>query len=281
MIPKTIHYCWFGRGTKDDMTLKCIQSWKKFCPDYEIIEWNEDNFDYLQCSYTREAYESGKWAFVSDYARFWILYKYGGIYFDTDVELIKPIEKVRNAGNFFAFEQRSLDGKNQFLVAPGLGMGAEKEHEIYKKMLSMYSTLHFLDDNGFENKKTVVLYITEILQQYGLIQSPKPAEDIVYIEGIRIYPWDYFCPMSYQNGEITITENTYTIHHYGGSWKTTDEKNMKKIYDNIKFIFGKEVGTLIARMICFPYRVYIKGKSVGICKLVKMLFKKGYMKCVK
>ena len=111
MIPKIIHYCWFGRNPLPPLALECIASWRKFLPDYEIKEWNEDNFDVNSIPYTAEAYRQKKYAYVSDYARFCILYQYGGIYFDTDVEVIKPLNDIIAKGNFMGFEQ-DPDGEN-------------------------------------------------------------------------------------------------------------------------------------------------------------------------
>ena len=151
MIPKIIHYCWFGRGLLPELAQKCIASWKKYLPDYEIKEWNEDNFDVNIIPYTAEAYARKKYAFVSDYARFWVLYKYGGIYFDTDVEVIKSFDEIVTKGNFMGFEL-DPNGENSpkkyapryaFSVNPGVGLGMAKGHSFVKKMLDYYATLHF------------------------------------------------------------------------------------------------------------------------------------------
>ena len=122
MIPKVIHYCWFGRNPLPSLAIKCIESWRKYLPDYEIKEWNEDNFDVNIIPYTQEAYQVGKYAFVSDYARFWILYKYGGLYFDTDVEVIKPMDDIIARGPFMGCE-KDVSDTSVASVAPGLGLG--------------------------------------------------------------------------------------------------------------------------------------------------------------
>ena len=151
MIPKIIHYCWFGHNPLPESALKCIASWKKYLPDYEIKEWNEDNFDVNIIPYTQQAYEAKKYAFVSDYARYWILYNYGGVYFDTDVEVIKTMDDIIEKGAFMGIE---IPSKNETfpLVAPGLGMATGKMHPFCKKMIEEYTHLSFLDQNGNLNQ---------------------------------------------------------------------------------------------------------------------------------
>ena len=131
MIPKKIHYCWFGRGEKPALAKKCIASWKKYCPDYEIIEWNEDNFDINYNAYTKYCYENKKWAFLSDYVRLLVVYEHGGIYYDTDVEALKSFDDLLTYKAYFGFE-------NEEHINTGIGFGAEKEHTVLKSMLEMY-----------------------------------------------------------------------------------------------------------------------------------------------
>lgn len=137
MIPKVIHYCWFGENKKPDIVIKCIESWKKFCPDWEIHEWNENNFDVLSVPYMKEAYEKKKWAFVSDVARLLIIYQSGGVYLDTDVELLNSIEPWINNEAFYIFES----SRN---ISTGLGFGAVKGHDSVKAMLDYYEGKHFV-----------------------------------------------------------------------------------------------------------------------------------------
>lgn len=213
MIPKIIHYCWFGRNPLPPLAQDCIASWKKYLPDYEIKEWNEDNFDVNVIPYTAEAYRAHKYAFVSDYARFWILYNYGGLYFDTDVEIIRPLDDVIAAGAFMGFE-RNPDGKRRGLVAPGLGLGGEKENLFWGLMLNHYETLHFVDNNGcLLIDKTVVHHTTDILEKLGLNSDKKQI-----VSGITIYPAEYFAPIHFVTRRLHITNNTRTIHRYMGSW---------------------------------------------------------------
>lgn len=221
MIPKIIHYCWFGGNPLPSLAIRCINSWKKFFPDYEIKEWNENNFDVNIIPYTQEAYQAKKYAFVSDYARFWILYHYGGLYFDTDVEVIRPMDDIIARGPFMGCENEVSEKSNDVLVvAPGLGLGIESNSSLYKEILDMYETQHFIDDKGSLNLKTVVTYVSELLQKYGL----KNVNDIQECCGIYIYPKDWFCPMDYNSGKIYLTSHTRTIHHYSASWFSRKEK---------------------------------------------------------
>ena len=214
MIPKIIHYCWFGHNPLPELAQKCIASWKKYLPDYEIKEWNEENFDVNMIHYTKEAYECKKYAFVSDYARFWILYKYGGLYFDTDVEVIKNMDDIIAKGSFMGCENEAKAGATpaQLGVAPGLGLGVNPGQGLYLEILANYNKLHFLV-NGVMNKKTIVEYITEILVKKGLENTDK----VQCVEGMYIYPKDYFCPLGL-DGKMDVTQNTRSIHHYMASW---------------------------------------------------------------
>ena len=175
MIPKVIHYCWFGRNPLPPLAIKCIDSWRKYLPDYEIVEWNEDNFDVHSIPYISQAYDVKKYAFVSDYARFWILYHYGGIYFDTDVEVIKPMNDIIECGPFMGCENIGGSGVN-LKVAPGLGIGVNPGHIIYKEILEKYESMSFILANGMYNQTTVVKYTTELLSKYGLMNLNENGE---------------------------------------------------------------------------------------------------------
>lgn len=215
MIPKKIHYCWFGGNPLTPLALKCINSWKKFFPDYEIIEWNEDNFDVNSIPYTEQAYREKKYAFVSDYARFKILYEEGGIYFDTDVEVIKSFDDIIAKGPFMGCELKNpLQG-----VAPGLGLGIEQKHPLYKDIIDSYQDLVFIKPDGTHNLKTVVKYVTEILINAGLHDT----ETIQCIEGIFIYPYDYFNPFDNNTGILKVTINTHSIHWFAKSWLNSNK----------------------------------------------------------
>jgi hypothetical protein len=235
MIPKVIHYCWFGHNPLPDLAVRCIESWRKFLPDYEVKEWNEENFDVNAITYTREAYAEKKYAFVSDYARFWILYNYGGLYFDTDVEIIKPLDEIVNRGAFMGCEQDykllangSVVPGTGVAVNPGLGIGAEPGMAVYKEILDQYATFHFLYADGSQNQKTVVAYTTELLVTKGL----EVKNEIQCVDGIYIYPKAYFGPKDYITNELNVNEKTVTIHHYNASWR--DQTILGSLYEMIK-----------------------------------------------
>lgn len=227
MIPKVIHYCWFGYNELPPLAKKCIASWRKFLPDYEIKEWNEDNFDVNSIPYTAQAYKHKKYAFVSDYARFKILYEHGGIYFDTDVEVIKPLDDILENGTFFGLENESF-----FACNPGLGFASEPKFHLLKEMLDLYVKMQFETESGELNKKTIVEHFSETLISKGL----QPTPGITEFEGASFYPAEYFCPKPSEFGKIQITETTHTIHHYAASWIDS-----KQHFANLMIrIFGKK-----------------------------------------
>ena len=220
MIPNIIHYCWFGRNQLPESAVKCIESWRKFMPDYEIKEWNEDNFDVNAIPYTAEAYQLKKYAFVSDYARFWILYRYGGVYFDTDVELIKPIDDIVEKGAFMGIEvvckvvPEDLVGYP--MIAPGLGIGVEAGHPFYKKLIDYYLGIHFqLQDGNAGYMDTIVVHTTRLFIKDGLQKGGAMQQ----IAGITLYPEDYFNPLDDLTGRVRKTENTRSIHWYARTWQ--------------------------------------------------------------
>ena len=212
MIPKVIHYCWFGRRELPALAVKCIASWKEFFPDYEIREWNGDNFDVNIIPYTTEAYKAGKYAFVSDYARFWVLYRYGGVYFDTDVEVIRPMDNVIARGPFMGFE--FIHPHGIVAVNPGLGLAAKPGMALYYAFLMKYESLSFLADNGERNSYSMIPLVTDMLMENGL----KGNGSIEHINGITVYPPDWFNPFDDATGRMKKTENTRTIHWYAKSW---------------------------------------------------------------
>ena len=220
MEKKYIHYCWFGRGEKPELALKCIESWKKYCKDYEIIEWNEDNFDINSNKYVKQAYDAKKFAFVTDYVRLYTLYNYGGIYMDTDVEVIKPLDEFLNNPAFSGFE-------NTNKIPTGI-MAAEKGNKWICDLLKEYDLLEFVKEDGTYDLTTNVTRITNLtIKEYGLnpVSSYQNLNNIVVL-----YPYDYFCPKDWETGKINLTENTYTIHHFSGSWHTQEDKEKAEKY---------------------------------------------------
>lgn len=214
MIPKTIHYCWFGGNELNDLAKKCISSWKECCPDYEIIEWNESNFDINCNSYVKEAYEAKKWAFVTDYVRLYVLKKYGGIYMDTDVEVLKNIDSLLQHKAFSGFENNSQ-------ISTGI-MGAEKDNEWITYLLSYYNNHHFLLPDGSYDLQTNVITITEMTKSKYNIKLDNSLQEVD--NTFTIYPNDYFCPKNYETSEINLTENTICIHHFNASWHNEKQK---------------------------------------------------------
>lgn len=207
MIPKTIHYCWFGGKPLPRLAVKCIESWRKFLPDYEIKEWNESNFDVRVIPYTEAAYKYGKFAFVSDYARYWILFREGGIYFDTDVEVIRPMDDIIERGPFLGIEK----SRDDISVNPGLGMGAEQGLRFYKEMLQVFENR---EQDAVEPPPLLVKETTRLLRAHGFVKS----DSLQTIDGITVYPNDFFNPMDDYTGKIHITPNTRSIHRYAKSW---------------------------------------------------------------
>ena len=231
MIPKIIHYCWFGRNPLPQSAKECIASWKKFLPDYEIKEWNEDNFDVNITTYTSEAYKARKFAFVSDYARFWVLYNQGGVYFDTDVEVVAPMDEILEAGPYMGME-RTLTG--EIAVNPGLGFACGPGAELLAELLEKYRTLRFRNEDGSLNQTTIVKHTTDVLLPCGYV----PENVRQNCRGFELYPVDYFCPLDYKSGKLETTENTRTIHHYAASWHTAKDKwiRLKRVFFSEKQI---------------------------------------------
>lgn len=235
MIPKIIHYCWFGRNPLPESAIKCINSWRTFFPDYEIKEWNEDNFDVNIIPYTKEAYEARKYAFVSDYARMWILYHYGGLYFDTDVEVIKSMDDIVERGPFMGIEVEAMSGDYP-LVAPGLGLGVNPGLGLYKEILDYYAPLHFLCADGSLNQVTIVKHVTNVLVNNGL----KQTNELQQVAGVWIYPIDFFNPLNDNTGELAITKNTRSIHWYTKSWLKKRNPLLNWLIRRIHRYFGND-----------------------------------------
>ena len=225
-IPKVIHYCWFGNNEMPKRAKKCIESWKKYCPDYEIICWNEENFDFSQNQYAKEAYEAGKWAFVTDYVRLKVVYDCGGIYMDTDVELIKPLEPLLEYKGYMGFE-------NSGLVATGLGFGAEKGNGIVGKMLEDYDDISFVKPDGSYDIVPCPDRNSAVLTELGV--DLKNTDQV--FEGVRFLPPEYLSPVDYHTGKKHITPNTYSIHYYAASWTSAGARRARYI----KRIIGLEM----------------------------------------
>lgn len=220
MIPKIIHYCWFGGNPLPEQVKKMISTWKKYCPDYEIKEWNESNFDLASCTYTKEAYNAKKWAFITDYVRLKVIYDYGGIYMDTDVEVCKNLDDLLKWDAFSGFESDKD-------ISTGT-MGSVAGNEWIGYLLSYYNNRHFVMQDGSLDLTTNVVTITRMTcEKYDIVLNNRIQ---VFGKNMCLYPFDYLCAKSYKDGSIHRTKNTYTIHHFSGSWlpKRTKIKNKIK-----------------------------------------------------
>lgn len=237
MIPKIIHYCWFGGAPLPPLAEKCIASWKKHCPDYEIKEWNETNYDISKNIYMKQAYENKKYGFVPDYARLDIIYNNGGVYLDTDVELIKQIDDLLCCEAFAGIENSSEK------VALGLGFGAEKGATIIKELRDCYDNLLFVE-NGEMNLTPAPVINTAFLKEKGYVYSKEKHT----FESLTIFPSEYFCPTDMKTGKINITKNTYSIHHYAASWCDRGSRIRGKIYRTVNRIFGEKVANFLKKV---------------------------------
>lgn len=229
MIPKIIHYCWFGYNKKPKLIKKCIESWRNILPDWEIREWNENNYDIEKNQYIKSAYENGKWAFVVDYARFDILNQYGGIFLDTDVELLKPFpESILEYEAFSGFE-------NPGRVNPGLVYGSVKNQRILREIMNIYEKKEFGQkiDGRIEN---IVDIVSGVLVKNGLLING----EFQVIDHIAIFPQDFFCCFNHEIQAFELTENTISIHHYYASWSPWYRRMYFKVIKYAALILGKE-----------------------------------------
>lgn len=226
---KTIHFFWFGGNPKSKLIQRCIASWHKFFPDFEIKEWNEENFDVRQNEYISQAYDAKKYAFVSDFARFKVLYDEGGLYFDTDVEVTKAFFDMLEKEAFSGFETTEY-------INPGLVLWAKAPgNEIIKQMLESYETDFFINPDGTLNDTTVCVRFTNILKNYGI----KHDDGTVQTCGsFTLYPREYFCPLNDLTGVMNKTENTCAIHWFAKSWLDRKTVCRSKITRVIHRFFG-------------------------------------------
>ena len=207
MIPKIIHYIWFGDKGFEEVEKKCLASWKKYCPDYEIKLWNEDNFDLKGAGiYAQQAYDEKQWAFVSDVARLYVLKEYGGIYMDTDMEVVRPLDDFLELPAFMGFEIESE-------ISTGI-IGSEPHNPLIEEWYQDYANRTFIKEDGTHDRKTNVIRVTEILDEKGFkMDNTKQVH-----EDVTLFPRDYFSPKDYYTREVDDTKNTYAIHQFTGSW---------------------------------------------------------------
>lgn len=262
MIPKIIHYCWFGHNPLPKLAQECIATWKKHCPDYEIKEWNEDNIDISCIGYMQEAYEEKAWGFVSDVARLQIIYEHGGIYLDTDVEILKSFDTLLHHTAFMGMEDGRFNKKN---VALGLGFGAEKGNELIGKFLYDYQDRHFRNKDGTLDRTPCPVIQTAVLTREGF----RPQNKQQTICGAIVYPTEFFSPYSPITGISCCTSNSYSIHHYDGSWITEEEKALTEK----KHLIYQKYG-YFAILIWASTWICQKVHTVGIRKTFRLILNK-------
>lgn len=216
MIPKKIHYCWFGKNDMPDSHKRYVEGWGRCCPDYEIILWNEKNYDYTKNRYMLQAYEAKKWGFVPDYARLDIIYKEGGIYLDTDVEMLSSYDDLLQNKAFVGLEDFGR-------VNLGQGFGACAGNLIIKEMMDEYDSLEFVKRDGSLNLIASPRYQTEILKKHGLNLSGEYQD----LDQIVVYPEKVFCPLSMRTHCLTSNRYTKSIHHFAGSWLDDETQKIK------------------------------------------------------
>lgn len=250
---KVIHYCWFGGNPLPKMAKKCIESWKKFLPDFEIKEWNENNFDINVCPFVKEAYENKKWAFVSDYARIYALHTEGGMYFDTDFEVLKNMDKLLEDEFFMGYEDDEC-------FSTAIIWAKEKESKYTKEILEYYDKLEGFDPNGNIWDYANPRIITNIIKKF---QKQKLENGIeVYDNKFKVYPVEYFNPINYDYSEKRYTENTYAVHYFNATWIPKGEKLSITLYRK----FGSKTAKMILNIFYFLSRQ--KHKIINLLKKV-------------
>lgn len=225
MIPKIIHYCWFGRGKKSELIQRCTESWKKHLPDYEIIEWNEENFDVNICKYTKQAYEAKKWAFVADYARLIALQEYGGIYLDTDMELFKSFDEFLDNDFFAGFESKDI-------IAAGV-IGAIPNNDIVEKLVSSYSDREFVHADGSLDLTANPHLLTEILTNYGFVMNGREQTR----NRASLYPQTVFYVNDIMRIFGKVSPKAYSVHHGEKSW-SNEAKNGSFTFKIRRYVVG-------------------------------------------
>lgn len=266
MIPKIIHYCWFGGGPIPEKDLQCIQSWKKYCPDYTIIRWDESNYDIHKYKYMEQAYNEKKWGFVPDIARLDIIYQNGGIYLDTDVEIIKSFDTLLDNKAFIGFE----DGCH---INLGQGFGSEKNNPIIQDMIDkIYSKREFLNDYGLPDTTPSPQMQTEYLLSKGLVQD----NSLQKIDNITIYPSSFFCPVDFMSGKLNVTEDTYSIHWFNASWYEPEEFKILTMYRKLNHMFGKKMGHMLAKPYDYYNKLRMHFRKRGVKGVYNVIMRKIY-----
>lgn len=245
---------------------KCIESWKKFCPDYEIIQWNEENYDVGKNKFIAQAYAMKKWAFVSDFARLDIIYTHGGIYLDTDVEIIKSFDELLENKAFMGFEKGRV-------IATGLGFGAEAQHKGIKLLRDSYNELSFVDSNGFQ--KSVMELNCPIINSRILVENGAVMNDkLQNVLGITLYPTEYFCPLNSSTGVLNCTDKTFSIHRYNMSWLSDFEKKWAKRQQRLTKMLDEKHAYQIIKILCIPDHIFSRFRTLGFKETVRFYMHK-------
>lgn len=238
MIPKVIHYCWFGGNPKPELAMKCIESWKKYCPDYEIVEWNEDNFDINSVLYVKQAYEAKKYAFVTDYVRLYAMYTVGGIYMDTDVMVLRNLNPYLVHEAFSGFE-------NMKQIPTGI-MASVKGQKAVGELLTYYDTAEFFNGDGTYNMITNVEIITSMMTPKGFL----PNGEFQIVDGFAFYPQNIFCPDHKKLSDPVYMSDTATIHYFAGSWKSEAvKKRENSLWWKIISIPGMKISKVLTTLL--------------------------------
>lgn len=239
LIPKIIHCCWFGSQEPSAQMNDCIESWKKYLPDYQIKIWNEHNLDFSECRYAQEAFKLQKWAFLSDYVRLRVLHEEGGIYFDTDVEVLKIFDDFLELPAFIGFE--SPEALCTAVI------GSEKGGRWVDRLINLYKSRRFVDDSGEIDYTTNVKFITEVcVSEFGLnLNGCRQNLD----DQVEVYPCETFSPIDFQTGIRSSIDKSYSIHHYMGSWLDKRDHRRIALQRRLARIFGARMGLLISRVV--------------------------------
>ena len=259
MIPQVIHYCWFGKQPMPSREQACIQSWRECMPDYEIKRWDESNFPLDCCSFVKDAYAAKKWAYVSDCARFIILYEHGGIFLDTDVQAVKSFDDLLQEPCFFGVE------RPRFRVAPGLAVGSQAHNPCIKALRDFYCNSEFPSTQQDLVNITSPKCSSKILKNFGYV----PENKLQCLPNVTVYPCDYFAPLNIETGLVEQTSNTYSIHWYSASWMTRGERKWLARKHWLYRKFGVRCGRVLFRIGSLPFRIYLRCKPYAFQKLLR------------
>lgn len=258
MIPKKIHYCWFGGNPLPEEYIGYMESWRKFFPDYIIKKWNESNFDVHCCRYVEEAYNAKKWAFVSDYARFSALYQEGGIYFDTDIEVIKSFDDIIDCNAFFGFSSPNS------LTLPVFG--SDCKQNCFKDILDYYNSRSFVKEDGSFDTTTIEITAKKILVEKYNLQMDGQYQELT--DGIKVYSKEYFYSTDWRTGIIEENPDLHIIHYAEASWLSDDDRANTIRRRKLIKKYGVKLGGLLSDGIAY---YHLHGIRMCIKKIVSLI----------